>query len=395
MIDSQNYIHYFAEEDLEDYGNDGLYPVEIGDKFHDGRYCVRNKLGFGANSTVWVAQDNVENRLVTLKIIKAKHSQGNRELAVLQRLQQGSRSHPGHRHIPQLLGHFYEGKIGNKNLFIVLELLGPRVLTVLDCREDLLEFSQQLSKQLLLAIDYLHSHGVVHGVDIHINNILFRLPTDCPMAIGDVKKKKVQRIDGGPIEAGLPTYIVKSMDDDALLDHPNMDEQDWIRQFECIQLIDFSSSFLDHEITTRIHVPANMTPPELLFNKPVTKSVDIWSLACTVYHFIRGTPLLITVFGGLELVPQMHKLLGESSAHWLLTALFDSMDDIKSELEHILGMPEISQSSPFEEYLAKQVDKKDIGKVIDFLRAALVVDPAKRATTQELQRQAWILEEGS
>jgi hypothetical protein len=29
----------------------------LGDTFHDGRYCIHDKLGYGGYSTVWLARD--------------------------------------------------------------------------------------------------------------------------------------------------------------------------------------------------------------------------------------------------------------------------------------------------------------------------------------------------
>ncbi len=42
---------------IEDYRPGGLHPVHIGDQFHESRYRVVRKLGYGAYSTVWLAKD--------------------------------------------------------------------------------------------------------------------------------------------------------------------------------------------------------------------------------------------------------------------------------------------------------------------------------------------------
>jgi hypothetical protein len=44
------------EETLPNYDPDEFYPVRIGDAFN-GKYLVIGKLGFGANSTVWLCRD--------------------------------------------------------------------------------------------------------------------------------------------------------------------------------------------------------------------------------------------------------------------------------------------------------------------------------------------------
>ena len=44
------------EETLPSYDPEEFYPVHIGDVFK-GKYQVLGKLGFGANSTVWLCHD--------------------------------------------------------------------------------------------------------------------------------------------------------------------------------------------------------------------------------------------------------------------------------------------------------------------------------------------------
>lgn len=46
------------EEDAEDYCKGGYHPVRIGDVFHEGRYTILRKLGWGHFSTVWLGHDH-------------------------------------------------------------------------------------------------------------------------------------------------------------------------------------------------------------------------------------------------------------------------------------------------------------------------------------------------
>jgi len=50
---------FSEEEDMEDYKKGGYHYVAVGDIFHDGRYMVLRKLGWGHFSTVWLARDVV------------------------------------------------------------------------------------------------------------------------------------------------------------------------------------------------------------------------------------------------------------------------------------------------------------------------------------------------
>lgn len=47
----------YDQERLDRYCEGGYHPVNLGDKFKDGRYEVVHKLGWGGYSTVWLAKD--------------------------------------------------------------------------------------------------------------------------------------------------------------------------------------------------------------------------------------------------------------------------------------------------------------------------------------------------
>jgi serine/threonine protein kinase len=103
---------------------------------------------------------------VTIKAIRADCSESTKELRILQHIQKNAAQHPGRKHLPELLDHFYEGSSEKKNLFLVLELLGPMVRDVvgyLPGKRFSPSSASQLSRQLFLAIDCLHSQGIVHG----------------------------------------------------------------------------------------------------------------------------------------------------------------------------------------------------------------------------------------
>jgi serine/threonine-protein kinase SRPK3 len=96
-------------------------------------------------------------------------SENNSELRILQHIQAQDTGHPGRKYLPQLLGHFYENKpassAGERNLFLVLELLGPSLMDMKTCALATYSpyFYRRTTKQLLLAVDCLHSYGIVHG----------------------------------------------------------------------------------------------------------------------------------------------------------------------------------------------------------------------------------------
>jgi len=105
---------------------------------------------------------------VTIKVVVAsKSDETTRELAILQALKdRGNPAHPGHKHVTHFIDSFHIEGPNGRHLCIVLDLLGPKVSSVTDgceyCRLDA-PLAHSISRQLLLAVDYLHSVGVAHG----------------------------------------------------------------------------------------------------------------------------------------------------------------------------------------------------------------------------------------
>lgn len=60
---------------LDYYVPGGYHPVQIGDEFHNGRYVIVHKLGFGRSATTWLAEDKQKSRLVALKIYTAESAE--------------------------------------------------------------------------------------------------------------------------------------------------------------------------------------------------------------------------------------------------------------------------------------------------------------------------------
>ena len=95
-------------------------------------------------------------------------TKGQAELHNLQSLGAHSAGSLGAKYIVQLLDHFvHEGPNGSHQC-LVLELLGPSINTVIqryDGRKQQLAAKTilKMSKQLLQAVDFMHSTGFAHG----------------------------------------------------------------------------------------------------------------------------------------------------------------------------------------------------------------------------------------
>lgn len=113
--------------------------------------------------------DSSTHRIVSIKVVVASEStEKNHELKILQHLQanNNSYSHPGCSHVTQLLDSFFHEGPNGRHLCVVLELLGPTLFQVAERSQNYrlkADLARHVSGQIVKAVAYLHSCGVVHG----------------------------------------------------------------------------------------------------------------------------------------------------------------------------------------------------------------------------------------
>lgn len=153
-------------ENLEHYRVGGYHPVELGDQFGDSRYEIVHKLGYGGSSTVWLAKDRVNNRYVSLKILKAQNSKSCSEATIRALLREGNQNHPGHSYVLTLLDEFHCDGPNGRHQCLVSDVTGPSVMEVKEATEGEMlsvETAQNITAQLALGLTFIHSCGIVHG----------------------------------------------------------------------------------------------------------------------------------------------------------------------------------------------------------------------------------------
>lgn len=151
-------------------------------EIYNSRHRVLRKLGFGAYSTVWMVKDVTTDRYLAMKVLSAEAYGGKQndifELEILHHLQTADPALEGHKHVLHPLDEFERDGPNGRYVCMVFPVFG----------EDLLGFRKKFSndysfpgkilkrfvKQLLLALDYAHSSGVIH-TDITPQNIMIKM----------------------------------------------------------------------------------------------------------------------------------------------------------------------------------------------------------------------------
>lgn len=166
--DGEAYFKYMpleGVERIERYRSGGYHPVAIGDYLHD-RYRIVHKLGFGGYSTIWLAKDEKADRYVGVKILVADGK--SRESTMLHQLSSGNidNRHPGKDIIRPILDEFViKGPNGEHQCLVT----APASMSLSDAIESSYERVFQLPvarvivAQLVQAVAFLHSQGIVHA----------------------------------------------------------------------------------------------------------------------------------------------------------------------------------------------------------------------------------------
>ena len=135
--------------------------MAIGDKFHNGRYAVLRKLGWGHFSTVWLVHDRTTDGLAALKIQKSAthYTEAARdEIEMLTEIREGDPADA--KCCCRLLDTFSHAGPHGRHMCMVFEVLGDNLLALIKhfrYRGIPLPIVRSVARQVLVALDYLHT----------------------------------------------------------------------------------------------------------------------------------------------------------------------------------------------------------------------------------------------
>lgn len=434
-------------ESPELYREGGFHPTHLGDVLKE-HYKIIRKLGSASYSTVWLARDMEKSQYVSIKIGSAADGRGTalaRPVVAAHNTIAAS-SHPGKAHVVPLLDYFEHKGPNGEHPCLVFKPLGRNMAAFMEQSQATVTptFARELCRQLMLALDCIHSAGFAHR-DIHPGNVLLGLnynidakdeeeinrdinlqipPEDededededydesesedeeFPFVISRVK-----RIDGGPLTEHEPRYLYEPC---PLSDETRIDGLGF--SFYLCDLGAVTSSPKSTQ-TSSTRYPGALgfrSPQVVLGNNSFSyQAADIWALGLTIWEVImRNRLLTVDDLGSPELTDDSHlesivNRLGPMPA--TLRALWPRADkwvDQEGNPLHPYGWPEI-RSAEYDAYwhgglheaLRNRKDTSlqnclwtdaDIDLFEAFLQEMLAWEEKDRATTKELLNHGWL-----
>lgn len=296
------------------------------------RYRVETVIASTHFSTVLQCQDLFERKKCCLKMIhnqKETFDQGLDEIKIMNLLQKASQGKLAQKYIVKMIEFFYY----KENLYIVYELLGENLFVISSNPSQSLKLKKEnikrITKQLLVALAFIHSQGVIHA-DIKPENILLANPINS-------HRKSLPLVD--------------------------------------IRLVDFGSScYVTDTLTTYIQSKAYRAP-EVIVGGRYDAKIDIWSLGCVVAELISGKEIFAA------------KTLKE-----MLTKIFLCLGSLPNEgklLSVYVDEGGIIDQEEVEWESIEEIVKGD-EELADFLRFVLCVDPEQRFTAEDALNHPWL-----
>ncbi|KAL5482914.1 hypothetical protein ACEPAI_9509 [Sanghuangporus weigelae] len=279
----------------------GFLQVQFGDRIGlGGRYEVLRKLGWGMQSSIWLAKDTVKDRFVAIKALNGytttfvKNGKMH-ELEILRCLSSQGKGMCD-THCLVLLDDFIEpgkGKGDGEHLCTVTDALGS---SVSGFRRAIGGLTKPLTKKILRdtlkGLESLHSLGIVH-TDLHPSNIL------ADLGYGPHSFDIGAYLNSSPPERHPPELSWGGEYVQVAVSQPFPTPPSELWESLSFILADFGASqFLNKK--TRDHIsPIDQRAPETFLRLPWDEKVDIWSFGCLVFRFINDQNLFKTDLPGL------------------------------------------------------------------------------------------------
>ncbi|PVV05360.1 hypothetical protein BB560_000121 [Smittium megazygosporum] len=420
------------EEDSADYRIGGYHLVNLGDKFKDGRYTIIRKLGWGHFSTVWLAYDAKTDRHVALKILKSAphYTQAARdEIKLCRRATDSNRSDPGYDHVVQLLDYFDHKGPNGIHVCMVFEVLGENLLSLLrnsksywkklasheheankkisDTRMQGLPIFivKQISKQILLALDYLHTSCRIIHTDLKPENVMICFPNVELIIRNEIKRGGYQDLTRAPLPghnsqsselinsnqqaSNVDSHSIRSSNSSNSLSSSTSNKSKSKNAIFNLQvkIADLgNATWVEHHFTESIQT-RQYRSPEVIIGAQWNSSADIWSCACLIFELLTGDYLFEPVNGSkfdkdedhLALIMERISPIPKKLA---LSGRFSN--DFFNKKGELLHIPKLDPQPLYDILIDKHFSKSEAKQISSFLLPMLDINPLRLVVASTL-----------
>ncbi|KAK3688905.1 kinase-like domain-containing protein [Podospora appendiculata] len=347
-----------SEESLARYCPSSNNPVRVGDTFSRGRYRILSKLGYGRHSTVWLAYDHESKAHVAIKVLTAGLPAGKQqdtfEVDIL-------------RHIPVQITN-RRGPAGHmaKHVCLASKAMGPdlsKYRRLFPKFRIPLPIMKTITRQLLLALSYLHQTCRVIHTDIKPQNIM--IETRAINQLLDEATSQAFRPHAPPLGPPNDFFIASTPISTATEDvaHPTD---------PAVRLADFGSSCWINKYQADRIQPRVLRAPEVILGAEWDEKVDIWNLGVLIWELAEGQVL----FDGHATPTAAYT----ADAH--LAQMMAVLGDMPSQL--------LARSKNRDVYF--DLDGTEKKHFLEFLRLMTKLDPKQRPSASELLGAEWLKE---
>ncbi|OAX77179.1 CMGC/SRPK protein kinase, partial [Emergomyces africanus] len=277
------------EETLPYYKSEHYYPVNIGDVY-ESRYQVTAKIGYGSYSTSWLCWDLLDNKYRVLKVtisLPKFPTATDQELKIYEHLMKVNSTHQGQSMIRKLYDSFnLQGSFG-KHRCLVLQPMHMTLLEMmrLNSRPFNLPLLKMIIKQLLLALDFLHTEAEIIHADLKTDNLMLSLEDSTMLA--DFAKAEAE--DPSPWKKINESHIIYKSRRFHLLAGG--------KSYGLPILCDFGEGRIGKTHESGPFVQPNIyRAPEIILEMPWGSAVDIWNLAGLIWDLFEEKHLFGDIF---------------------------------------------------------------------------------------------------
>ncbi|RDW64490.1 uncharacterized protein DSM5745_09901 [Aspergillus mulundensis] len=364
------------EESIATYTPEKFYPARIGEVFNH-RYQVVSKLGYGSSATVWLCRDLVGHRYIALKIYIASKTV-TQEIEIYNHLNTVQSDHAGRSCLRPLLEVFQTQSPDRQRVHTCL--VHPPLGISLHQLTSLLPRGVMSSaivrttiRNVLAALDFLHTEaGVIH-TDLQPNNIL----------LGIKDESILSNIEQAEFETPMPrkTYNDRTI----YLSRPLP------ISYGTPVLCDLGEARVGTDKQQGDIMPDLYRAPEVILKMSWDYKVDIWNVGMVIWSLFQRRHLFHARNAERELddgvhLAEMQAVLGPPPLEFLARSERSLL--FWDENGHWKGAQLPHHTLEERE---ERLDGDEKSDFLRFLRRMLCWLPEQRATAKELLFDPWLM----